>query len=131
MSVDANKAAIYRLFDEVWGRGDIPAASRFYAAGPTLDALQEFATALYLAFPDWRATIDDVVAEDDKVVVRWTGRGTHRGDWFGTAATNREIEISGIDVERFVDGLIAEEHGNVDMLGFMQQIGAVTSSENG
>jgi steroid delta-isomerase-like uncharacterized protein len=129
MTIEANKARIRDLFDEVWTNGDVEAAGRFYAPGLTLDGLQDFARALYVAFPDWRATIDELVAEDDRVVVRWTGKGTHRGEWAGVAATDREVETTGIDVERFADGLIVEEHSNVDMLGFMQQLGAVTLNE--
>ena len=124
-----NRAIIHRLFDEVWTKGDADAAARFYAAGPTLDGLQDFARALYLAFPDWHATIDELIVEGDNVVVRWTGRGTHRGEWAGVAATGRPVETTGIDVERFVDGLIVEEHSNVDMLGFLQQIDAVTMAD--
>jgi predicted ester cyclase len=126
MTTEANKARIRDLFEQVWTNGDADAVARFYAPGPTLDGLQGFARALYVAFPDWRATIDDLIAEGDSVVVRWTGTGTHRGEWAGVAATGREVRTTGTDIERFVDGLIVEEHGNVDMLGFMEQIGAVT-----
>jgi predicted ester cyclase len=129
MTTEGNKARIRGLFDEVWTSRDVQAAARFYAPGPTLDELQDFARALYVAFPDWQATIDELVAEGDRVVVRWTGTGTHRGEWAGVAATGREVRTTGTDVERFADGLIVEEHSNVDMLGFLQQIGAVTLNE--
>jgi len=125
VSVEQNKAAIGRLFDEVWTNGDVAAAGRFYAAGPTLDGLQAFARTLYEAFPDWHATIDQLVGEGDTVVVRWTGEGTHRGRYAGVPATERIVRTTGIDVERFADGLIVEEDSNVDMLGFLEQIGAV------
>ena len=124
MSIEENKAIIRRLFQEVWV-GDVPAADRFYAPGPQLDGLKAFATALYAAIPDWRVTIDDLVAEDDKVVVRWTGRGTHRGEWQGRPPTGREVTTTGIDIERMVDGKIVQEDGEVDMLGFLRQVGAI------
>ena len=130
MTIEGNKDQIRGLFDEVWTNGDVSAAARFYAPGSTLDDLQEFARALYAAFPDWHATIDELIAEGDRVVVRWTGAGTHRGAWAGVAATGQEVRTTGIDVERFEDGLIVEEHSNVDMLGFMEQIGAVTRVED-
>src|SRR6188474_178373 len=73
MTIEGNKDQIRGLFDEVWTNGDVSAAARFYAPGSTLDDLQEFARALYAAFPDWQATIDELIAEGDRVVVRWTG----------------------------------------------------------
>lgn len=127
MGIEDNKDMIHRLFDEVWRNGEVDSAERFYAAGPILDDLQAFATGLYAAFPDWRATIDELVAEGDRVVVRWTGQGTHRGEWSGVAATNRQVTTTGIDVEHIVDGKIVDEHSNVDMLGFMRQIGALAT----
>ncbi len=123
MSIETNKSVISDLFEEVWGRGDISAAARFYAAGEGLNDLQAFATRLYATFPDWRSTIDELVGEGDTVVVRWTGRGTHTGAWSAVEPTNRVVTIEGIDVEHLVDGMIVEEHSNVDMLGFLQQIG--------
>ena len=127
MGIEDNKDMIRRLFDEVWRNGEVDSVERFYAAGPILDDLQAFATGLCAAFPDWRATIDELVAEGDRVVVRWTGQSTHRGEWSGVAATNRQVTITGIDVEHFVDGKIVDEHSNVDMLGFMRQIGALAT----
>jgi predicted ester cyclase len=124
MSIEDNKAFIRRLFQEVWV-GDVAAADRFYAPGPQLDGLKAFATALYAAIPDWRVSIDDLVAEDDKVVVRWTGRGTHRGEWQGRPPTGRAVSTTGIDIERLADGKIVQEDGEVDMLGFLRQIGAI------
>ncbi len=67
-------------------------------------------------------TIDELVGEDDKVVVRWTGRGTNLGSWDGPAATGLPVMSTGIDIERLVDGMIVEEHGEVDMLGFLRQL---------
>ena len=125
-TTEANKATIRRLFAEVWV-GDPAAADRFYAPGPELEGLKAFATALYAAIPDWRVTIDDLVAEGDRVVVRWTGRGTHLGDWDGIAPTGRQLTTTGIDIEQMADGRIVREDGEVDMLGFLQQLGVVAS----
>jgi predicted ester cyclase len=123
VSVEDNKALIRRLFDEVW-TGDVAAADRYYAAGPQLDGLKEFATALYAALPDWHVTIDDLVGEGDKVAVRWTGTGTHLGVWEGSPPTGQRVTTTGIDIEHIVDGKIVQEDGVVDMLGFSQQIAA-------
>jgi predicted ester cyclase len=128
-TAEDNKATIRRLFEEVWV-GDVAAADRFYAPGPQLDGLKEFAAALYVAIPDWRVTIDDLVSEDDKVAVRWTGRGTHLGERQGRPPTGRQITTTGIDIERFSEGKIVQEDGEVDMLGFLRQLGALPGPED-
>jgi predicted ester cyclase len=121
MSIEDNKDVIRRLFADVW-TGDVAAADRYYAPGALRDGLKQFASELYDAVPDWRVTIEDLVAEGDKVVVRWTGRGTHLGEWDGSPPTGRSVTTTGIDIERLVDGLIVEEDGQVDMLGFLRQL---------
>ena len=81
------------------------------------------------AFPDLRVTVEDVLAEGDQAVTRWTIRGTHRGDLMGTAPTERKIEFKGISIHRIEGGKIVEEWNGYDTLGVMQQIGAVPSPE--
>ena len=127
-SEEENKAIIRRLFAEVW-TGDIAAADRYYAPGPLREGLKQFATDLYRAVPDWTVTIDDLVSEGDKVVVRWTGRGTHLGEWNGAPATGRPVSTTGIDIERFADGQIVQEDGEVDMHGFLRQVEANNPNE--
>ena len=127
MGPEENKAVIRRLFEDVW-TGEVAAADRYYAPGALRDGLKEFAADLYRAVPDWRVTIDDLVAEGDKVVVRWTGRGTHLGDWNGSPPTGNAVTTTGIDIERLVDGQIVEEDGEVDMLGFLRQVERATGS---
>ncbi len=122
ISTDDNKDVVRRLFDELWGTRNVSAADRFYAPGPQLDGLKRFATELYAAIPDWRVSIDELVAEDDRVVVRWTGRGTNLGSWDGRPPTGLPVTSTGIDIERLVDGMIVEENGEVDMLGFLRQM---------
>jgi predicted ester cyclase len=129
MNSEGNKAVIRRLFEDVW-TGDVEAADRYYAPGPLRDGLKKFATDLYVAVPDWRVTIDDLVAEGDKVVVRWTGRGTHLGEWNGSPATGNAVTTTGIDIERLVDGQIVEEDGEVDMLGFLRQVEPAVGSSS-
>lgn len=121
MSAEGNTSIIRRLFAEVW-TGDVAAVDRFYAPGPLRDGLKQFASDLYLAVPDWTVTIDDLVAEGDKVAVRWSGRGTHLGEWNGMPPTGRAVSTTGIDIERFSDGLIVQEDGEVDMHGFLRQL---------
>ena len=80
-------------------------------------------------FPDARVTVEDQVAEGDKVVSRWTATGTHTGDLMGTAPTGRSIEIPGITISRFSGGKIAEDWYQSDDLGMMQQLGVIPSEE--
>jgi steroid delta-isomerase-like uncharacterized protein len=76
------------------------------------------------AFPDAQVTVEDMIAEGDKVVTRYTIRGTHQGETeeFGPP-TGKRMEITGITIERFADGKIVEDWTNFDALGLMRQLG--------
>ena len=76
-------------------------------------------------FPDLTCTIEDQLAEGDKVVTRWTVRGTHQGEFFGVPATGERIEMRGIQIDRFEEGKLVEERAEFDLLGALQQLGAV------
>jgi steroid delta-isomerase-like uncharacterized protein len=89
----------------------------------------QFMSMVKTAFPDWEFTIEDQIAEGDKEVHRWTGRGTHQGEWMGVPPTGKEIEIMGIYVSQIVEGQIVEEWGLFDQFGLMQQLGAIPSPE--
>lgn len=77
------------------------------------------------AFPDLRVTIEQQVAEGEYVTTRWTARGTHRGDLFGMTATGKQATVTGITIDRIVDGRFVESWTNWDTLGLMQQLGVV------
>lgn len=81
------------------------------------------------AFPDGRQTIEDQIAEGDKVVSRWSATGTHQGELMGIPPSGNRAEITGITIDRFAEGKIVESWSNYDLLGLMQQIGAVPSPE--
>ena len=91
-----------------------------------MEAAKQFAADYRQAFPDLQTTIEDQVAEGDKVVTRFTARGTHQGETeaFGPPTGNR-VEVTGITVEQFADGKIAEDWTNFDALGLMQQLGLI------
>ena len=78
-------------------------------------------------FPDIQWTLEDMVAEGDKVAARFMMRGTHHGTFFGVPPTGKPIKVQAINFYRLNDGQIVEEHGQPDMLGLLQQIGAVPS----
>lgn len=77
------------------------------------------------AFPDITYTVEDLIAEDDKVVARWSARGTHTGDFMGIPPTNKRVRFSGIEVIWVVDGRAVKEWGELDRLGLMAQLGAI------
>ena len=79
--------------------------------------------------PDLRITLEDDIAEEDKVVSRWTAQVTHQGELMGIAPTGNQVTIMGITIHRIEDGKIVEEWENWDALGLMQQIGAIPSPE--
>ena len=72
-----------------------------------------------------RSRVDDVVAEGDRVVIRWSGGGTHRGELFGIPPTQKSITANGIHIFRIADGKIAEHWGTSDDLGMMRQLGVI------
>jgi predicted ester cyclase len=81
------------------------------------------------AVPDLTYTVEDQVAEDDKVVSRYTATGTHQGEFFGVAPTGNRIQMSGIQIDRFDEnGKMVEEWPEYDLLGAMKQMGAVPGS---
>ncbi len=77
------------------------------------------------AFPDAHLTIDDMVAEGDKVVIRWTLTGTHKGEYMGIPPTNKKVKVWGISIDRVAGGKFVETWERIDDLGFMQQLGLV------
>jgi predicted ester cyclase len=94
-----------------------------------MEGFKQFFPMLYAAFPDWHATIEDVIAEGDKVVHRIKGGGTHKDEWMGIAATGKQVTTTGILIYRIDNGKIVEEWLQYDVLGVMQQLGAIPRPE--
>jgi steroid delta-isomerase-like uncharacterized protein len=94
-----------------------------------LDAMKRFLASYRRAFPDARSTVQDQVAEGDKVVTRWRARGTHRGQLGPIASTGREFVMDGITIERIAGGRIAEVWVARDELGLLSQLGVVPQGE--
>ena len=136
MSTEENKAASRRVFEEVFNKGDLSIANELIATdyaghssimpdfnGP--EGFKQYATMMRTAFPDLHITIDDMFAEGDKVVNRWTSRGTHKGEMMGIAPTGKQITIAGMVISRYVGGKQVEAWVSSDMLGMLQQMGVV------
>ena len=93
---------------------------------PTKEGTLEFFRTLLAAFPDWRMTVEDLIAGGDKTVARVRVTGTHKGDFMGVPATGTHVDVQLIDIMRFDDaGLVCEHWGVADMLSLMQQLGVV------
>ena len=92
---------------------------------PDREGLKAIVHAMRSAFPDLRMTVEDVVAEGDKVVQRRLYEGTHKGELFGIPASGQSVSVSQITVSRVADGKFVEEWAETDFLGMLQQLGVV------
>ena len=90
-----------------------------------LAGVKHFNAMAYSAFPDIQFTIEDMVAEGDKVVYRYSARATHKGAFMGIAGTGKRVTVEGVVISRIVGGKFHEDWENMDMLGLMQQLGVV------
>jgi len=121
-----------------WQRGDAAATLRLYASdfvdrghpsgrsgtgGENVAGIR----ALYAAFPDFDTAIEELIVDTERgaVAIRWTATGTHRGPFFGVAATGRRIAFAGIEMLRIRDGLIVERAGEWDAHSLLRQLGAL------
>jgi steroid delta-isomerase-like uncharacterized protein len=91
-----------------------------------IEEAKQFLSTYKSAFPDLKATVEDQIAEGDKVVTRWTISGTHQGEIEGLGPpTGRQMEVEGISISRFEGGKVVEEWEQYDNLSFMQQLGLI------
>jgi C-1 hydroxylase len=128
VSLEENKALVRREQEELWNHtGNLDAAEELFATEQAEAARQEAAD-FRQGFPDVVSTIEDLIAEGDKVVARWRARATHQGDYVGIPRTGKEVEFTGISVYRIEGNKIAESWTVEDELGLMRQIGAVAES---
>jgi len=139
MTAEVNKEKARRLVEESLGEGkpelvdelldsDFVRYDPYIAAGEVRGAqtVKENIVWFHDAFPDLSCTVEEQIAEGDKVVSRWTLRGTHRGDFFGVGGTGNRVEYTGIQIDRFDEsGRIVEERAEFDLLGAMRQMGAI------
>jgi steroid delta-isomerase-like uncharacterized protein len=136
MSTEENKVVVRRLWEEIANHGNVDAADELLASdyvyrtpgSPELrgaDGYKQLITIYRSAFPDLELTIDDLIGEGEKVVHRFTARGTHRGELMGVAPTGRQIVVEGLIASRFEDGKVAEDWEVFDVMGMWQQLGIV------
>ena len=134
MSAEENKAVLHRLAEEIFNKGNISVVDEIIAPdyvfhGPVgmeykgPEGFKQMVTMYRNAFPDLHMTVEDMVAEGDKVAHRLTIRGTHKGELMGIAPTGKQVTITGIIIVRFVGGKEVEAWSTMDLLGMMQQLG--------
>jgi steroid delta-isomerase-like uncharacterized protein len=134
MSTEANKAVVRNFEEQVWNQrnpgkiGEFFSTSHvFHGPGMTFDfrGHQQMVAHFQSAFPDGVNSSDEMVAEGDKVVQRWTFRGTHREPFQGIPATGKKVILTGLALWRFQDGKIVESWHEMDTMGLLQQLGAL------
>jgi len=132
---EENKAIIARrFFEQVWNEKNLSAIDELLAANyqdhslppgvPSgVEGVKQMTAIYQKAFPDTRITVEDQFAEGDRVVTRWTARGTHTGEMMGIPPTDKQVAVTGIDIYRVVGGQVVEHWGEMDQMGMMQQLG--------
>ena len=142
MSAEENKKKARRFMEEAFGQDkpellddlldpDFVRYDPYIEAGAVrgVQTVKENIVWFHNVFPDLTCTIEDQVAEGEKVVSRYTIRGTHQGEFFGVPATGERIEMRGIQIDRFEGGKLVEERAEFDLLGALQQLGTVPEPE--
>jgi len=132
MSQEENKAIVRRFFEEAWNRQNMDVIDEIFAStvvfngqSVTRDALKQTLAGRRAAFPDIQVTVDDQVAEGEKVSTRRTWRATHRGPYRGVAPTGKQVKWTQISVVRFSQSRIVEDWAVADELSILQQLGAL------
>jgi predicted ester cyclase len=137
MGTEQARTIVERFFEQTWVKrdvsawNDLPADAVFWNFGTKIEGregwLQAFVRPLLKGFPDLRVEPEFIVAENDMVVVRWRGMGTHTGEFRGVAPTGNVINIVGVAIYRVEDGTIVEGWSQADTLALLTQIGAITN----
>jgi steroid delta-isomerase-like uncharacterized protein len=132
---EQNKKLARRWFEDLFSRGDLDAANEILSAEFVdhlpreeergIEELKHYVSIYRTAFPDIQDKVEDIVAEGDKVVVRWMSRGTHQGEYMGIAPTGRHVTFTGMRLFRFAENQIAESWVNIDERGLQEQLGAI------
>lgn len=140
MSVEHNKAIARRVFEDIWNQGRLDVVdelfdTNFVGYDPTLptptrgvEGYKQYVMMYRSAFPDDHFTVEDVLAEEDKVVVRFTSQGTQRGPLLGLPPTDKPMLVTGIVMGRIANGKIVAVWLHYDAFGMLQQLGVIPAS---
>jgi steroid delta-isomerase-like uncharacterized protein len=135
-----NKNLAHRFHTDIFQNGNLEATGEILSnnfkwhggmtppeQGP--EGVRQMANVIISAFPDRQITHHETIAEGDKVMVRWSMSGTHKGEMMGIPPTNKTVNLTGFDLFRISDGKIVEMWQDADQLGMMQQLGVVQKPE--
>jgi steroid delta-isomerase-like uncharacterized protein len=136
MSAEANTARLQRFADEVLSGHNLAALDEIFHAdyvedvpppgmGPGREGLRQWLASWIAAFPDVRWTVEEQIADEDRVWSRSIWRGTHQGSFLGIPPTGKNVAVAAWTIDRFTDGKIAESRIIMDTLGLMQQLGVI------
>jgi predicted ester cyclase len=114
-----NKALMRRVYDEMWNQARTSLADEIFDRPQSVES---FVSRFLSSFPDLQHTVEEMIAEGDRVVVRFTARGTHRGQWMHFAPTEISIQYTGVTLARIAGDKISEHHTWWDKAGLMEQI---------
>lgn len=142
MSTETNKAVCRRMLDQLYNQHRPDLVPDFFTEDVVvhvgrpsrevpigIEGFKERVTMALTAFPDIQITVDDEIAEGDKVAYRWTVTGTHQGEFGDIPPTGKAVTRAGVAIYRLVNGKIAENWLFADDLDFMQQLGALSTPE--
>ncbi len=136
-----NKQIVHHFMEDCWNQGKLNTVSDFLAdqcrfhdpVFPNLTSgaanIRNHIESCRKAFPDLRFTIDDTIAEHNEVVLHWTARGTHKGDFLGMAPTNRKAIVSGTSIYKLDGSKITEEWAHWNLMSMMEQLGVAPKVE--
>jgi steroid delta-isomerase-like uncharacterized protein len=132
-----SKAIVRRLYEDVWNKRKLEVVSELISPSHALhdnnasgssvgpEAYRAQVAIFLAAFPDLRFTVEDILAEKDKVAASWTISGTHKGEYLGVRPTNKKMSIEGITIHHLAKGKIIDSYISADVLGLMRQLGVV------
>jgi steroid delta-isomerase-like uncharacterized protein len=142
MPAEENNQLVRRTFEEAWNRGELNTVYEIFDArhvshgvgvelpdGP--DGFKQLIAVYRAAYPDIHFTVEDQLAEGDKVAIRWSATGTHEGELMGIAPTGKQVTLTGMAISRIVDGKIMETWNSFDALGQLQQLGVIPAAGQG
>jgi steroid delta-isomerase-like uncharacterized protein len=134
-----NKATVRSFIEEAFNKGNVAAIDELIAdnyvnhtGGNEVrgrEAMKAFVRTYRSAFPDYHCTIEDQIADGDKVVTRWTVRGTQEGELMGIPPTGKRIYLGGIVIDRLANGRLVETWHQADVIGMLQQLGVAPTPE--
>jgi len=132
-----NKSIVRRLYEEVWNQRKLKVVAELISASHALndpivsgaqvgpELYKRRVVELTTGFPDLCFTLEDTIAEGEKVVTCWTISGTHQNEYMGIPATGKKISLEGITIHHIKNGKILDSYARWDVLGLMRQLGAI------